>query len=119
MEQRSYPRIVVYYRGSFRGETGAGHGLVVNMSLAGCAFKSERNLQVGDFLEVDLHLPGEDVPVKVDVAAVRWALDQEFGVEFIQISPEEQKRLRRFVRTPKVLRWVKNVISGGPKTRPF
>ena len=119
MEQRRYPRIVVHYPGSFRGEAGAGHGLVTNFSWGGCAFHSARKLQVGDFVQIEIHLPGEEVPVQVDVGAVRWVLDQQFGVDFIQISPEAQQRLRRFVKTPKLVRWIKNLISGGPRPKPF
>lgn len=119
MDQRRYPRIEVHYPGSFRGEGVAGHGQVLNLSWGGCAFKSDRKLQVGDFLQVDLHLAHEPNPVKVDIAIVRWAREQMFGIDFIQVGPDEQTRLRRFVRTPKLVRWLKNKISGGPQPRPF
>ena len=119
MEHRRYPRIDVRYPGSFRGEAGAGRGLVVNLSWAGCAFKSERNPQVGEFLNVEIHLPGEKVPVTAEVGAVRWARGQNFGVDFVQIGIEDKERLRRLVKTPKLVRWVKHLMSGGPEPRPF
>ena len=95
MEQRRFPRVVVHCPGSFRGEAVAGHGHVLNLSWAGCAFKSDKNLKVGDFLQVDIHLPEEYAPVKIDVAVVRWANSQEFGVDFIQVGPDGQARRER------------------------
>ena len=119
MEQRRYPRVVAHYPGTFRGERTAGHAHVLNLSWAGCAFKSDKNLQVGDFLQVEIHLPDVYAPVKVDVAVVRWAVDQQFGVDFIQVGPDDEARLRRFVKTPKLVRWFKDMMTEESHPRTF
>ena len=113
MDQRRQTRVVVHYPGSFRGEGAAGYGKVENISVGGCAFECNTDLHVGDFLHVEVHLPDQESPVKIEVAVVRWAKEQRFGVDFIQIAPEDEARLRRFIKTPKLVRWMKNFLSGG------
>jgi hypothetical protein len=34
----------------------------------------------------------------VDLAVVRWAHGQEFGMEFITMNPDDQRRLRELIR---------------------
>lgn len=111
MYQRQYPRIVVQVPGRFQGEVPAAEGTVLNLSWAGCAFRSDRVLHVGQFLEVDIHLPGAESSVHVDVAVVRWAQDQKFGLDFLQIKPEAQRCLRGFVRTPSWVRRLKRLLG--------
>ncbi len=41
-------------------------------------------------------LPDQAVPMKVDLAVVRWSRGREFGLEFLRMQQEEQDRLRRF-----------------------
>ena len=35
----------------------------------------------------------------VEIAVVRWTIQQKFGLEFITMSSEDQERLRRYVTT--------------------
>ncbi len=56
-------------------------------------------MQRGHYFALRVVLPDQAVPLKVDLAAVRWSEGREFGLEFLRMQPEEQQRLRRFVST--------------------
>lgn len=47
-------------------------------------------------------LPGEESPTTVDLALVRWAKGQCFGLEFVSIGDAEMNRLRSFLASPRV-----------------
>ncbi len=44
-------------------------------------------------------LPDQAPPMDIELAAVRWAKGQEFGLEFLIMGREEEERLDRFVGT--------------------
>ena len=99
MDLREHPRHEVQIPVSFLGDDVAGKGTVSNLSLGGCAVKGDKLLRVGAFLELSVDLPGPEQNLSVDVAVVRWTLGEKFGLDFLQMQPEEQKRLRRFIRS--------------------
>ncbi len=74
-------------------------GAVSNLSVGGCKVDSKASAYIGRYLALDVFLRDEQTRLEVDQAAVRWAKEQEFGLEFISMRPEEQARLRRFVST--------------------
>ncbi len=45
------------------------------------------------YLTLQVSLPGHETPLHVEQAAVRWAEDQQYGLEFISMRPEEEERL--------------------------
>ncbi len=49
------------------------------------------------YLALQISLPGQEATLKIDQAAVRWAEDQQYGLEFITMRPEEEERLRDVV----------------------
>jgi len=99
MEMRSKPRIPVQFPISFSGDQVAGRGTVINLSAGGAGIESDKNVQKGTFLDLHVHLPGhEGTILEVDLAAVRWAAGNRFGVEFLRIRTEEQQRLNQLVR---------------------
>lgn len=99
MEFRQHPRVKVHLEVSFLGEEVAGKGLVCNISSGGCGVNSSCTVPVGAFVQVTLHLPKSDKPLKVDVAVVRWSAGNAFGLDFLQIGQEEQDRLKRFIKS--------------------
>ena len=72
-------------------------GTVTNLSLGGCKVDSEASIYIGMYLALQICLPGQETTLQVDQAVVRWAREEEFGLEFIAMRPEEEERLRRFV----------------------
>ncbi|MGH7204768.1 MAG: PilZ domain-containing protein [Nitrospiraceae bacterium] len=99
MELRKNLRFAIQLPISFKGDRIAGEGVVFNLSLEGCAVGSDTSIQPGTYLELRIQTYQQELPVEVELAAVRWSEGQEFGLEFIRIMAEEQERLRRFVKT--------------------
>ena len=81
---------------TFSGDT-EGEGSVINLSLKGCMVESDAGVKVGDAMSLILLLPGEESPTTVDLALVRWAKGQCFGLEFVSLGTVEMNRLRGFL----------------------
>lgn len=112
MDQRKYPRKQVRLSGSLRGEAPFADGTLEDLSRGGCAFQCESTLQIGNFLELEIRLPGEEPPLKIEVAVVRWAKSQRFGLEFLRIHAREKERIRELVKTPQWMHNLKRVTVG-------
>jgi hypothetical protein len=68
------------------------------LSEEGCAITSETVADAAAYLQLTMQLREREEPVQVDLAAVRWSVATRFGVEFIKIRPEEEERLKKFVK---------------------
>lgn len=99
MEYRKHKRKPVELHISFAGEHVVGKGTVLNISPAGCGVSSQQKVTVGAFLEVLLHLPGGQDLIKIDVAVVRYAIPDRFGLDFLQIAPGEQQKLKQLLKS--------------------
>jgi PilZ domain-containing protein len=103
MDSRKGPRIHVECPLSFCAEGPAGQvivqdtGTICDLSWSGCSIQSPTALDKGAYLRMTITLPGQDANVAVDLAKVRWASEQGFGVEFLVLNEREQARLRGFV----------------------
>ncbi len=76
---------------------GDGIGVVFDVSMKGAKVMSEAGIQRGDRLSVSLSLPNQASPMTVEEAAVRWEKDQIYGLEFVDLSPVAEMRLRKFI----------------------
>ena len=99
MQPRRSPRFAVQLPVSFKGDGGAGKGMVFNLSMGGCRIGSDDTLAPNTYLELHIDLPGCNMPTTIELAAVRWSEGQQFGLEFIRVSEEAQERLRTLVRS--------------------
>ena len=81
------------------GQHDAGDGTVSDLSIGGCKVATEASVYIGMYLPLRVYLPGQETPLKVDQAVVRWAKKEKYGFEFMSLWPEEQARLRHFVST--------------------
>jgi hypothetical protein len=75
-------------------------GFTNNLSLGGCSVNGNMAVTNGDDLMLRLHLPGQEYPIVVEKAAVRWVAGKTFGFEFVSLQSVERERLRE------LLRWV-------------
>ncbi len=101
VNRRMTPRFRVRFRGSFTGEverTVEGEGTVIDLSVGGCRVETETMVPAGSYLELRVHVSDLDEPMRIEAALVIWLRDREFGVKFIRIPPEEQKRLFQVVQ---------------------
>ncbi len=100
MEQRKHRRYRFLCEIWFPGKEKSVAGIVTDLSMGGCKVGSPTPVDTGTYLEMRIYIMGApEFPLKVDQAVVRWAKEQEFGIEFISMRPEEEERLRRFVST--------------------
>ncbi len=97
MEQRKHRRYRVHCEIWFRWKEESVAGTVSNLAVGGCKVEREGGVYIGMYLALQISLPGQEVTLKVDQAAVRWARKEEFGLEFISMRPEEEERLRDVV----------------------
>lgn len=97
MKGRKHTRFAVQLPVSFKGDQ-LSEGTILNVSEEGCAITAETIADVAAYLQMTMHLRAGEEPIQVDLAAVRWSSATRFGVEFIKIRPEEEGRLKKFVK---------------------
>ena len=74
-----------------------GIGVVFDVSIKGAKVMSETGIEPGERMSVSLCLPNQISPMTVEEAAVRWGRDQTYGLEFLNLSPVAEMRLRKFI----------------------
>ena len=101
IDLRGQTRVRMQFRGLFA--TGVsmvgGEGVLQDLSHYGCRMKSDTSLQPGTELELCFFYYGsrEAVQIRVELATVRWAKGQEFGVKFLRLQSHEEARLRHVI----------------------
>src|SRR5438093_5014572 len=98
MELHKFPRFRVQFRSKFSGEQIDGEGKAIDLSQRGCRIESELTVPASTMLELRLHVPGLDWPMRVEQASVKWARGREFGLEFVRILPVEEEKLQKVVK---------------------
>jgi hypothetical protein len=98
MDLRKNLRFHVHFRSSFSsvGMVG-GEGDIVDLSIGGCRIESAVDVQPGVSLEVRIVTTGQESPIQIQQAIVRWKRGREFGLEFVTMGPGEWARLQRTV----------------------
>ena len=106
MDGRQFPRIPLVSVTTVASEQHSGHSVLLDLSQAGAKLSSAHTLQPSDYVALNLSLPFLEPSLQVVLAAVRWVQGSNFGVEFIQITDSEQRRLKDFLEmqpTPNTL----------------
>ncbi len=100
VELRRFHRFPLTWPVAFSGVHTERQGHLGNLSWEGCRVVSKTSLQQGSYLvDLKFQCPEWDTPLSVEMAQVRWAKGQEFGVEFIRLQQEEKHRLRELIKT--------------------
>ncbi len=107
-DQRRYERISVNFPMAFATDTGRGNGTALDVSMGGCAFKTEPAPQPGAIVQLQLHAPGLERPLVVDAAVVRSVRSMYVGTEFLRLRSEEQYRLTQFAASILTARRIKD-----------
>jgi len=97
-ERRQHARYRVDYVGSFSGKNIGAHGVILDLSLAGGRARSGIAFNEDDLLWVIIAVPGFAKALHVPRAVVRWSHGQEFGMEFLQMEPDDQQQLGELIR---------------------
>ena len=101
---RPYRRIptwrAVYY---LSGEC-VGKGVVTNLSQSGMRVRGEHEVEPGLDLALRLTLSDDGPTIDIDRATVRWVDGNDFGLDFVRLSPLAKKHisnaLNQQVRAP-------------------
>jgi hypothetical protein len=97
MERRKEPRLTIEIPVTFTAESVEQKGRVTSLSMGGLRVASFPPVQPGIPLKLNVHLPGNDTPLEVELATVRWSQDGEFGMSTVILGEESRNRLRDFL----------------------
>lgn len=96
--ERQFPRFATELLCLYSKDDGSNwNGTAINLSLGGCAVRGTAPVHKGDYLRILIFLSVNQAPVQVDVAPVRWASGEQFGVEFITLAPRDVRRLQTYL----------------------
>ena len=94
---RLYQRYPIHCSVTYNAGPLQGQGTVWNLSLSGWKLSGDLPLQVGQLCSLTVNLPNEE-SVVVTAAIVRWARDQEYGLETLAIEKQIHSRMERVIK---------------------
>ncbi len=97
MQAQRERRIFVQCPISIEGNQGVSRGTLFNLSVGGGAVESQAPVQSGTVLTLRVHLPSLNQPIEVSQAQVTWTAGDDFGVQFLQLGPQERERLNQVI----------------------
>ena len=71
----------------------AGEGLIEDLSLSGSHISGNAPVSLGMPLALQMFVPGDPNPLRIERAFVRWVKQSEFGVEFDEPRPMVTNRI--------------------------
>ena len=71
-----------------------GEGVLEDLSLTGSYITGKAPVSLGMVLELQILLPEDPDPLRIERAIVKWVAGPEFGVEFDTPQPKEAERIR-------------------------
>jgi len=102
-ERRQSPRSLIEFPISLlKDGVLIGDGTGYDLSAWGCTVESQAKVGTGDYVALQFYLPDHQdasTPLMVEVAVVRWTIQQKLGLEFINMPSGDQQRLHRYVTT--------------------
>lgn len=98
LNNRKHARYPVEYAVSLSGKSLTATGLILNLSVTGCRIRTEGTIDRGELLRLLIDVPRHKPPLHVELAMVRWSNGYEFGMEFLGVPVDDQKRLRELIR---------------------
>jgi hypothetical protein len=98
MKLRRYGRIAVELSALISGGSSRAQGVILDISLTGCRAQSKLAVQKDDFVGLLIDVPGYEHPIYITRAAIKWANEQEFGVEFVAMELPDRQRLQEVVQ---------------------
>ena len=96
-EHRTSTRAAVTYPVRLSSDSMTGEGTVINLSVPGCAIKTDFPVQPGEYLELLVMAPDQARPLTVGLAKVRWTTNEKVGIEFIRVRRDDQSRIRSLI----------------------
>ncbi|HRC45270.1 MAG TPA: PilZ domain-containing protein [Nitrospira sp.] len=85
----------VHYQVSLSTESAtSGEGRLLDLSVEGCRIECAHHLPVNTYLSLRLIVSPKEMPVLVDLAAVRWTRGTVCGIHFLSLQPLQAARLK-------------------------
>jgi PilZ domain len=104
-ERRHSDRVPVEYSAAFSaGWLIRAQGVILELSAVGCRARSTFAIKKDDCVRVLIDVPRYEDPLHISLAAVRWAKDENFGLEFLQVEPDDRRRLLDLLHALKAAR---------------
>lgn len=97
MERRKYRRVPVQIQSVLLGNSHEIEGHTLDLSIGGARFESDLDVFPGKAIVVRLVVPGEETPLSIRDARVRWVDEHTFGVEFENVQPDELDELEELI----------------------
>ena len=97
-DKRKYHRFSVAFPVSFGDEGAVRFGMVVDISREGCRIRCGDPAPGDQYFKVEIWLNSSSDRLVIDLAVMRWSRPEEFGIEFIGMTPDNQASLRRIIR---------------------
>jgi hypothetical protein len=97
-DRREHERLPAKFPVTYSVRGGDASGSNVDISMGGCSFDTESRLANGIIFRMELQLPDQIPPVKIQAAVTRNVQRGRAGVEFLRIERGERERLQGFVR---------------------
>ena len=79
---------------SYRDARGDGEAVLLDLSLEGCRIEGAPPFSCGTRLQLELWLPDQFLPAKVEQAVVRWVNHDQCGISFVKVQSEARARLK-------------------------
>lgn len=96
-EKRKQTRFTAQFRSTFSGGQRESHGKTVDLSDGGCKIETDQAVVVGATFECRVYVPGLSWPLRINLAQVRWVKAKTFGLQFIDVQPEERIKLKQVI----------------------
>ena len=95
MERRQHRRVPAQLKSLLLGNSHEVEGVTLDLSIGGA--RSESDVFPGKQIQVRLVVPGEEKPLLIDQALVRWVDEDSFGIEFLKVNQERRDDLEELV----------------------
>jgi len=96
MYQRRCARYSVHFQSTLSAaHIPEGNGTAIDLSIRGCRVQSFFPAIPGLRMKLSIAVSDPDTVIEVDQAVVRWVIGQDFGLEFVMISPDQFERLTK------------------------
>ena len=99
--KREYDRVPVRFPVSFEssyvGEKIRGEGTLISLSIQGCSLRTTEPVRKGALLRLQFLFRDDEAAIEIDIAVARSLHGSRLGLEFVNIRPVEEERLRRLM----------------------
>jgi hypothetical protein len=98
MVVRQYPRFPALFPGTLVYQNRSAATKALDLSRKGCRLKNTVSVVSGACVDLLLYVPGDEIPLLIQGATVRWSGLQGIGIEFQPIAAPHQVRLETALR---------------------